>query len=403
MLRDALNQGARLLEALLTNPAYFWRLAAIVILADVVFTHAIVRFVPYTEIDWTTYMAQVDVYLSGIRDYSLIEGPTGPLVYPAGHVYIYRFLHFVTDSGSNLQLAQNIFTALYAVSLVLSCAIYRQTKVVPNWIILLFPLSKRLHSIFVLRLFNDCWAVVVMQTAVLSYQNGWDDIGTFLFSMALSIKMCILLYLPGLLAILFKRGGLLSTLRHSATIVLAQVLFASPFLRENASSYLQRSFDFGRIFLYKWTVNWRFVKEETFLSPLWATGLLVGQAAALIAFGLWRWFGKDGGVWVVVRRGLQRPRAPAGVVPVTANDIAMILFTSNLIGILFARSLHYQFYAWYAQQLPFLVWKTPYPLVLKFAVLLCIEYAWNVFPSTRLSSAILLCANTCLLVGIWES
>jgi hypothetical protein len=47
-------------------------------------------------------------------------------------------------------------------------------------------------------------------------------------------------------------------------------------------------------------------------------------------------------------------------------DIATILFTSNLIGILFARSLHYQFYAWYAQQLPFLVWRTPYPLVLKY-------------------------------------
>jgi alpha-1,3-mannosyltransferase len=137
--------------------------------------------------------------------------------------------------------------------------------------------------------------------------------------MALSIKMSILLYLPGLLAILFRRGGLVSTLRHSITIALAQILLALPFLRENASSYLQRSFDFGRIFLYKWTVNWRFVEEETFLSPLWATGLLIGQAAALIAFGLWRWFSKDGGVWAVVRRGLQRPTAPAGFVPVTAN------------------------------------------------------------------------------------
>ena len=34
-----------------------------------------------TEIDFTTYMRQVDVYLAGERDYSLIKGPSGPLVY----------------------------------------------------------------------------------------------------------------------------------------------------------------------------------------------------------------------------------------------------------------------------------------------------------------------------------
>lgn len=33
-----------------------------------------------TEIDWETYMAQVNVYAKGQRDYAAIEGPTGPLV-----------------------------------------------------------------------------------------------------------------------------------------------------------------------------------------------------------------------------------------------------------------------------------------------------------------------------------
>jgi len=42
-------------------------------------------------------------------------------------------------------------------------------------------------------------------------------------------------------------------------------------------------------------------------------------------------------------------------------EIATVVYTSNLIGILFSRSLHYQFYSWYAQQIPFVVCKTVYP------------------------------------------
>lgn len=47
-------------------------------------------------------------------------------------------------------------------------------------------------------------------------------------------------------------------------------------------------------------------------------------------------------------------------------DVVTVLYTSNLIGILFARSLHYQFYSWYAMQLPFLAWRTKYPVVVRY-------------------------------------
>lgn len=100
--------------------------------------------------------------------------------YPAGHVHVFRFLYDLTSAGANVALAQQMFAALYVVSLTLTCAIYRQTRGVPNWIVLLLPLSKRLHSIFVLRLFNDCWSVVAIQAAILAYQSGWDDLGTVL-------------------------------------------------------------------------------------------------------------------------------------------------------------------------------------------------------------------------------
>ena len=40
----------------------------------------------------------------------------------------------------------------------------------------------------------------------------------------------------------------------------------------------------------------------------------------------------------------------------------MTLATSNLIGILCARSLHYQFYSWYAHQLPLLAWTSSFSI-----------------------------------------
>ncbi len=39
---------------------------------------------PDTEIDWIAYMQEVGGFLSGERDYALLRGDTGPLVYPAG-------------------------------------------------------------------------------------------------------------------------------------------------------------------------------------------------------------------------------------------------------------------------------------------------------------------------------
>ena len=55
-------------------------------------------FVSYsdTKIDWDAYMSQVTGFLGGERDYSKLEGDTGPLVYPAGFLYIYSALQFLT-------------------------------------------------------------------------------------------------------------------------------------------------------------------------------------------------------------------------------------------------------------------------------------------------------------------
>ncbi|KAJ7582874.1 glycosyltransferase family 58 protein [Mycena floridula] len=398
-----MDQIERLLSypRLLFQQKYFIHLAAIIVLGDVLLTQLVVRFIPYTEIDWETYMVQIQVFLKGENDYSKITGPTGPLVYPAGHVYIHQFLYGITDSGKDIQLAQHIYASLHVISILFTSWIYYNAHA-PNWTLLLLPFSKRLLSIYSLRLFNDCWSVLAVQAAIIAYQNNANAIATILFSLGLSVKMSALLYLPGLIVLLFLRGGFGYTIAHLTLVILVQLLVAVPFLQENWRTYLHFAFDFSRAFLYKWTVNWRMVPEETFVRSGWARTLLLGHLSVLVLFGCFRWCKKQGGIQKVLYRGLRNPSRPGGVLPVTSNDIATILFTSNLIGIIFARSLHYQFYSWYAQQIPFLAWKARYPWFLSFLMILVIEYAWNVYPSTQLSSCVLLGANVILLLGLWH-
>jgi alpha-1,3-mannosyltransferase len=74
-------------------------------------------------------MEQVEHFINGERDYTNIKGGTGPLVYPAAHVYIYWALYHITDKGRNILVAQRIFGVLYLATLAVVMACYRRAKV----------------------------------------------------------------------------------------------------------------------------------------------------------------------------------------------------------------------------------------------------------------------------------
>jgi hypothetical protein len=46
-----------------------------------------------------TSLAQVTGFLAGERNYAEIHGDTGPLVYPAGFLYIYSGIKYVTGGA----------------------------------------------------------------------------------------------------------------------------------------------------------------------------------------------------------------------------------------------------------------------------------------------------------------
>uniref|UniRef100_A0A915PDV2 dolichyl-P-Man:Man5GlcNAc2-PP-dolichol alpha-1,3-mannosyltransferase n=1 Tax=Meloidogyne floridensis TaxID=298350 RepID=A0A915PDV2_9BILA len=296
-----------------------------------------------TEIDWKTYMQQVGCYLKGERNYSKLVGDTGPII--------------------------------------------------PPFVLCLICLSSyRIHSIFVLRLFNDPIAIA-----------------------AIGVKMNILLFAPALFFILLLSNGITDSFCLLFVCGFVQFFTAFEFLFNNPFAYLSRAFELNRIFLYKWTVNWRILPKEVFLDRRFHLLLLLFHLTFLSLFALKVWFSEQGGLknllkrlWFGIRTRLD------------THDVLFSLFTANLIGITFARSLHYQFYCWYYHSIPYLIFSPIYrfdhilyngdnnsytnnnyipfkQILFRLPILFLIEICWNIYPSTFSSSFLLHCLHAIIL------
>ncbi|GJN94724.1 hypothetical protein Rhopal_007815-T1 [Rhodotorula paludigena] len=346
--------------------------AGLLLLWECLLCFGIVRFVRYTDIDFSTYLQQAQAFLDGERDYSLMTGESGPAYYPALHIYAYSALSYLTEGGKHLERAQWAFAGVYLATLaIVMFGIYRRNKAIPPYALIPLTLSKRLHSIYMLRMFNDGLVMLFVHGAIALYmvptggnsqsarramERRWM-FGTVLLSCALSIKMSTLLFLPALFYLLFTFHSPLSLLSHLVLLLGPLTLFSLPFTLPSQShtiTYLRQAFDFGRAFDWRYTMNWRWLGQEAFENPRWGSVLLCAHAAGLTAWAL-KWAQEDGGVARLLRRGLEKPGRKAGLTALAPNRIPTMFFLSNLTGILCARSLHPQFYAWFAWSLPWLV------------------------------------------------
>ncbi|KAI5082988.1 hypothetical protein GOP47_0002731 [Adiantum capillus-veneris] len=370
---------------------------SVLLLVDSLLTALIVYRVPYTKIDWDAYMSQVDGFLGGERNYSNLRGDTGPLVYPAGFLYVYTAIQYIT--GGIVSNAQVVFGFLYIFNLVIVLAIYWQAKVLPWWAFFLLCLSKRVHSIFVLRLFNDCIAITLAHCSILLFQkNRWKP-GMVVFSVAVSVKMNVLLYAPPLLLLMFKGSSLVNIAAALLMAAIVQVLLGMPFLWLYPWDYLSKAFDLGRVFIHFWSVNFKFVPEAIFVSKGFALVLLVVHLSLLVLFAHCKWCKQEHGLLPALnlRSKLQQIAGLLSSTPrklfekdteviLEPRHVTTVLFTGNFIGISCARSLHYQFYSWYFYSLPYLLWRTPFPTFFRLIIFAVIEACWNIFPSNKTSS-----------------
>ncbi|GAA5890456.1 hypothetical protein JCM6882_002927 [Rhodosporidiobolus microsporus] len=442
--------------ALFTDRRYFWLVAAGLLAWEAVVCVAILKKVRYTEIDFSTYLQQAELFLNGERDYSQIRGESGLCYYPAAHLYLYSLLYYLVRPifgevdgvparivGGHLQLAQLAFAGVYVLSLGLVFVLYSRNKKLPQYLLPILCVSKRLHSIYVLRMFNDALCMLFLYAALVLYTDlsgsrtsrrlKWVG-GTVLFALALNTKMSILLFLPALLYTLFVYHSPLTCLFHTLLLLASQLLLALPFIRPSSTSpsallkavlsdpsspstlsslsdaalplrtYLTQAYSLSRSFLYEFTVNWRWLQdEELFLSKGFANALLAAHALGLALFAV-RWAEEEGGVGSLLLRGLRHPMRRPARRELTAERVTTLFFTSNFIGVLCARSLHPQFYAWIAWQGPWMVFgaaKGVWEGIQGLLLLSLIEYAFATYPSTTNSSLGLVVGLLVTLAGVY--
>ncbi|XP_055689331.1 lethal(2)neighbour of tid protein 2-like [Lutzomyia longipalpis] len=453
-------------KSLLFEPSRLPVVTWAILLAELLLNVAVVLRVPYTEIDWVAYMQECEGFLNGTLNYAMLRGETGPLVYPAGFVYIYSVLYFLTNYGKNIQLAQYIFIGIYLMQMFLVLRIYSKSQKVPPYVLLITTFtSYRIHSIYVLRLFNDPVAIIFFYAALNCFlDNNWN-LGSIFLSLGVSVKMNILLFAPAILLFYITNLGYVKTMLQLAICAGVQLLLGAPFLLTYPLEYIKGSFDLGRVFEHKWTVNYRFLSEEVFINRNFHIGLLLGHAIFLLvlsrpAFLYFQNYcrlrqlqlqlqpqidAKNAEVESQKRQKQRRRKqvqaggqeneeklspdqekflsafekglkmnstGPPPVVEEPSEEkysihfdrctqLAILpIFLCNFIGIVFSRSLHYQFYVWYFHSLPYLVWCTDFRTSVKFLLLAVIEFTWNTYPSTNFSSLLLHMCHVAILSGI---
>ena len=417
--------------------------------------------------DFDAYMEQAQMVWDGERNYSAIRGDTGPLVYPAGHLAVYGSILKLTGwntttwtteySPKDIQGYQDrthrphevlfrlqcVFAAGYA--LTLGIWMYFITRAMPplRWkgvwnaidyasrLLTIFVgvlKGRRARHVFALGLFNDAAAATVVALALLLLSRRRWLGGCLLYSFAVAIKMNNLLYAPGLAVLLLHYTGWRRTAGYIAACAAVQVGLGAPFLMRFPVEYVAGAFNLGRQFEQRWSVNFVFLPENVFLSKALAAGLLLATLACLAAMRATvcalarkQELSETPANGALVRPGRSASSpfsgpaivaAPPNGVPQAAADriveqhVLLVMAASNIVGVVLARSIHFQFFVWYwhavllhavTSRVPGVFWPVWGYFFMRF---------WEFHPPTELSSAVVCTCHALLLLSMawgWKS
>lgn len=361
--------------------------------------------------DWDAYMEQAFMVEQGETNYSLIRGDTGALVYPGGHVALHvvmrrgfdwdcanwtteydhslhtkpeGYAHRTHRPDETLRRVQALYVGVYALSLAVAAGMYRVAGVSWAWLPLL-SLGTRARNIYGLGLFNDGWAMLFAHAGVLAAGMDWWGAATVLLSAGVSVKMNVVLLLPAFGVLVLRRHGWRGVLLLGSLGAAVQAVVGLPFLLAAPKDYIAGAFNLGRLFTHRWSINWQHVPTDVFGSGAFRTALLAGHVVMLtgLALSQWRLMGGAAG-------------GKAGS-PLQGAMVVRSLLLCNFVGVVFARSLHYQFLVWYWAALPVLAGSTSLPVLVMAPVVYYLERAWNVHEPEAWSAAVIAACHLIIL------
>eukprot|EP00823_Brevimastigomonas_motovehiculus_P004933 TRINITY_DN3381_c0_g1_i1.p1 TRINITY_DN3381_c0_g1~~TRINITY_DN3381_c0_g1_i1.p1 ORF type:complete len:450 (+),score=48.78 TRINITY_DN3381_c0_g1_i1:99-1448(+) len=413
-------------------------LLVLVLSIDALISLIMVLFSPSkSSSDFETYMQQVRMVTEeGQFDYAKFNSASG--AYPAGFVGVYAFFSWLFDwnhtppmtstdsiskvistddqrmdhSIAQVFVVQLTFLLLYLLSMYLIVKIYtmKDQNRPPTAVILLLCCSRRIHAIWLLGFYNDAIAMLFLYFSIFLFVTDRWNAGCVAFSVAVSVNPHIVLFAPGLLCLLLLRFGVILTFFKIILCFMVQIVLGVPFLLVNPYSYLSRAFDITRLFTLETSVNYRFLPETVFSSPLLYVSLAICCIVVWVSFAFGRWWSEG----LIAQESLLEEKQTATLSPETAQEmrprtvaqeslclppsfVTYVLFSSNFLGIVFARSLQYQHYVYYFHTLPFLLWRTSLSTFFKILLLVALEVAWNVQPSLPLSASIIQIVHIAIL------
>ena len=243
---------------------YFKHWSAILLTLELILNLYFIYHGPLHPIDYPTYLIQARQIRLGERDYAKIHGPTGPLVYPGGHVVIFGLFERLFGIKGDvdwdgylpaqwifliLQLLQTyVITSIGGLMKVVH-EIYRISSPLPQLDCIFFLLTIRARNVFENGLFNDPFQTLFSYLGVLFLLRRRYTASLVFFSLGVSIKMSGLLWAPGVAVYLISTIGLERTFQASWAGILVQILVAWPF-RSHLWHYIHQSFELDRTFTW---------------------------------------------------------------------------------------------------------------------------------------------------------
>lgn len=125
--------------------------------------------------------------------------------YPGGFLWIFSVFYYLCEGGKDVRSAQLIFAAIYVATLWIVFRLYMySTKVeslldtspcrleswsditwvnfkIPPYAFIFLTLSKRLHSLYILRCFNDCIVALLLYASILALCRRRWTLSSLLF------------------------------------------------------------------------------------------------------------------------------------------------------------------------------------------------------------------------------